>query len=263
MTITPKPALTYDSVRVAPVTTLSAVAKAAGASLESVRSLNPHVLRGVTPPKDSFWVRVPSGSAEIASAALAEMPKSERVGLFTTESKKGQSLESIAKANGVSWRQLALYNPKLKKLKSGNLVPGQTLLIPTSSVAVASANVPDPEIERYGSATKGSSATTHLVKKGDNLSTIAKKYGTTTAALMSLNGLRKPLIFPGQSLVVKGSVGKSKTVAKAKAGTSTKKAPAKAKAVASKKPSKKTTVSAKAPSHGSPSKPSGRTRSRD
>jgi membrane-bound lytic murein transglycosylase D len=262
MTITPQPALTYDSVRVAPVTALSAVAKAAGVSVEAVRQLNPHVLRGVTPPKDSFWVRVPSGSSEIASAALADMPKSERVGLITTESKKGQSLASIANANGVSSRQLALYNPKLKKLKSGNLVPGQMLLIPTSSVAVAAVSVPDPEIERYGSATKGSSATTYLVKKGDNLSTIAKRYGTSTAALMTMNGLRKPLIFVGQSLVVKGAAAKAKTVAKARAGTSTKKAPAR-KSVASKKPLKKTTASAKAPSRGNPSKPSDRTRSRD
>jgi membrane-bound lytic murein transglycosylase D len=244
------------------VTALSAVAKAAGVSVEAVRQLNPHVLRGVTPPKDSFWVRVPSGSSEIASAALADMPKSERVGLITTESKKGQSLASIANANGVSSRQLALYNPKLKKLKSGNLVPGQMLLIPTSSVAVAAVSVPDPEIERYGSATKGSSATTYLVKKGDNLSTIAKRYGTSTAALMTMNGLRKPLIFVGQSLVVKGAAAKAKTVAKARAGTSTKKAPAR-KSVASKKPLKKTTASAKAPSRGNPSKPSDRTRSRD
>ena len=40
---------------------------------------------------------------------------------------------------------------------------------------------------------------TYTVKKGDTLSTIAKKYGTTTAALAKKNALKDPnKIYPGQ-----------------------------------------------------------------
>jgi len=49
------------------------------------------------------------------------------------------------------------------------------------------------------------------VKRGETLGGIAKKYGTSTAALMRLNGLKKPLILAGQSLVVKGSARKAST----------------------------------------------------
>jgi len=45
----------------------------------------------------------------------------------------------------------------------------------------------------------------HVVRPGETLSGIAKRYGMSTAALMTANGLRKALIFPGQSLVVRSA----------------------------------------------------------
>ena len=39
----------------------------------------------------------------------------------------------------------------------------------------------------------------HVVRSGETLGGIALKYHTTTATLMRSNGLRRPLIFPGQS----------------------------------------------------------------
>lgn len=44
---------------------------------------------------------------------------------------------------------------------------------------------------------------TYAVKKGDNLSTIAKKFGLSAARLKSLNGLKSATIRPGQKLRVK------------------------------------------------------------
>lgn len=52
-------------------------------------------------------------------------------------------------------------------------------------------------------ATK-TSATYYTVKSGDNLTKIAKKYGTTVQALVKLNGIKNPnLIYAGQKLRVK------------------------------------------------------------
>jgi LysM repeat protein len=140
-------------------------------------------------------------------------------------SKKGESNESIARKAGISARQIVVYNPTLKRLKSGNLAPGQTVLVPTAAVVAASVAVPDPSIERYGS----SRSTMHVVKSGETLGAIAKRYHTTTASLMRANGLRRPLIFPGQSLVVHTT---SRSVAKK---GSTTKAPAKKKVGAAKR----------------------------
>ena len=111
-------------------------------------------------------------------------------------------MASVAKQAGLSIKQLSSYNPHAKRLKSGNLVPGQTLIVPTEAVASAATSAPDPSIERYSNSR---SRTMHIVKSGETLSGIAKRYHTTTAALMRVNGLKRALILPGQSLVVPGS----------------------------------------------------------
>jgi peptidoglycan lytic transglycosylase D len=214
--ITPQPPFTYDSVRVGPGTPLAAIGGAAKASVSQMQELNPQILRGMTPPRDSSFIRIPAGMADGFAVAFAELPAGEKTGLLTVESKKGQTLSSIAEKNDVSAHQLELFNPHLKKLKSGRLVPGQRVLVPTEAVASAAASVPDPSIERYGS-TSSKSVTTHLVKSGETLSGIAKKYHTTTAAIMKANGLKRALILPGQSIVVKGAhASKKPTVAATK-----------------------------------------------
>jgi membrane-bound lytic murein transglycosylase D len=217
MKIDPQPPFAYDSVRVGAATPLAAIAHASAATTSQLQELNPQILRGMTPPRDSVIVRIPVGTADSFAVALAALPKSERTAISTVESKKGQSLESIARKNGISARQLSAFNPKLRILKSGNLAPGQTLLVPTVAVATAAAIVPDPSIERYSSS-RGS--TTHVVRSGESLGSIAKKYHTTTAALMRANGLRRPLIFPGQSLVIRGQASKSASTQLAAKATS-------------------------------------------
>jgi len=245
------PPYAYDSVRVGPSTPLAAVAHAASEKLSSVQELNPHVLRGITPPKDSFFVRVPVGSADSFAVTFASLPSTERTGFHTVESKKGESLASLAKRAGLTSKQLAMFNPKAKTLKSGNLAPGQTITIPTAVVASSAASVPDPSIERY-STSRGS--TTHVVKSGETLGAIARRYHTSTASLMRANGLRRPLIFPGQSLVVGQSSGrstaaKSATAAKGRSASSssakastTRKSPTKSAAKSSTKVAAKKTV---------------------
>jgi LysM repeat protein len=135
------------------------------------------------------------------------------MGISTLVSKKGESNESMARKAGIAARQIAIYNPKLKHLKNGNLAPGQAVIVPTAAVVAASVAVPDPAIERYGS----SHSTMYVVKSGETLGAIAKKYHMTTAALMRANRLKRALIFPGQSLVVH-----SATRSVAKKGSTTK-----------------------------------------
>jgi LysM repeat protein len=200
------------------------------------------VLRAVTPPRDSFFVRVPTGTADSAAAALAAMPREDVRGLIVVESKKGESVASIAKKHGVTTRAVNLYNQKLTRLKSGNLAAGQLVYVPTTEVARVSISVPDPEIERYGSSSSGSTVT-HVVRRGETLGGIALKYHTTTAALMTANGLRKPLIFAGQSLIVKGKASSTKSAPKR--STASKAAP---------KSSGKTSVAKKAPAKPTASK---------
>ncbi|HEX3014833.1 MAG TPA: LysM domain-containing protein [Desulfobacteria bacterium] len=43
----------------------------------------------------------------------------------------------------------------------------------------------------------------HFVRRGETLSIIARKYGTTVHAIMAANNLRNPhVIYPGQRLII-------------------------------------------------------------
>ena len=190
----------YDSVRVGPATPLAAIAKATGATVDEIVHLNPQVLRGMTPPRDSLRVRIPQGRAASFDSVFNTLPQDERVGVRRVETKKGDYPETIAERYHVRTKSVLLFNPKAERSKkTGRLAVGQVLLIPSAAVAAAATDAPDPSIERYSSGTR-----THVVKRGESLGLIAKRYHTTVKSIMALNGMKRSIIFPGQSLVVSG-----------------------------------------------------------
>jgi membrane-bound lytic murein transglycosylase D len=197
--------LAYDSVRVGPATPLMAVAAASGSSLAEIAELNPHILRGMTPPSDSFRVRIPTGRAATFDSLFAELPAEERTAFTRVTTKKSETTAGLAKRLGLTTKQLAWYNRGLKSTKkTGRLLPGQTVLVPKPFVVAAALDVPDPAVERYGSSSRGRAAT-HVVKRGESLGGIARKYKTTAATLKRLNGFKRDVIFPGQVIVVRGA----------------------------------------------------------
>ncbi len=149
MTVDSLPPIVFDTVRVAGETPLAAIASATDTTAEGVHELNYQLLRGMTPPGDSIWVRVPAGSAAGFDERFAMLDPDERVGVTRVHSKKGESMFSIARAHGLAVKQLGWYNPKVSRLKNGNLAVGQTILVPTRATVRVAADVPDPSLERY------------------------------------------------------------------------------------------------------------------
>lgn len=192
--------LAFDSARVGKATPLAAVAAAVERPVVEITDLNPHLLRGMTPPGDSFTVRIPVGSAGAFDSAFTALPDSVRQAFRKLTSRRGETRAALAKRGGVTTAQLTAYNRSLRLAKSGAVVSGQTVLVPTREVLAAARNVPDPSVERYGS-----SSASHVVRKGESLSTIARKYRTSVATIKRLNGLKKTVIYPGQVIVVRGS----------------------------------------------------------
>ena len=227
MTIRTLPPFAYDSVYVPASTPLAAIAKASGSPIDSIRELNPQVLRGVTPPGSRFLARIPVGHAAGFDSAFAALDGNARTAFTRVEAKKAQTLASVAANSGMSTKQLKWYNPKVTTLKSGRLRAGQVVLVPTRAVVNAALDVPDPAIEIYGRSSRGSRV--HVVRRGETINGIAKKYGTSVTTLVRLNGLKKPVIHPGQQLVVRAAARRA-TVAKS---SSKSRAPSKAAATKS------------------------------
>jgi membrane-bound lytic murein transglycosylase D len=149
VTVDSLPPFVFDTVRVPGETPLAAIANATDTTAEAVHELNFQLLRGMTPPGDSIWVRVPAGSAAAFEERFSALDPGERVGVKRVHSRKGDSMLSIARANGLTTKQLAWYNPKVSRLKSGNLVTGQVILVPTVATVRVASDVPNPSLERY------------------------------------------------------------------------------------------------------------------
>lgn len=135
--------------------------------------------------------------ATSAEAKPAPAPSSEikPVGTGRTHIvKSGESIWVIARREGVSEADLLAAN-NLKR--NTTLRAGQKLTIPASSGKPAAA----PKAHAATSSA-GASGDVYVVKKGDVLSLIARKLGTTSAALREANGIKGDAIREGQKLIV-------------------------------------------------------------
>ena len=260
MTIRTLPPLTYDSVRVPPSTPLAAVAKAARVSMREISELNPQLLRGMTPPRSAYQVRVPTGAATAFDSAFAALSDDDRVATRKVETKKGDTPERVARAHGISVGALKGFNPSMHRLKSGRLSVGQVLLVPTPAVASASLVVPDPAIEKFPRST--ARLKVHTVRRGETMRAIARKYATTPERLMRINGMRQPVIVPGQTLLLTANVSRSKAKPSAKSKTAAASAKSKRTVSASRSKTSTTAKSGSKKSSGADSKADARTKSK-
>jgi membrane-bound lytic murein transglycosylase D len=108
--VTADAAFTFDRVEAPPATPLAVVARAAGARLDVIQTLNPHLVRDRTPPDRGVTaVRVPSGTAAAYTDALpAARGNAER--LDTVVLRFGETIDELARARGVAPRELRKLN---------------------------------------------------------------------------------------------------------------------------------------------------------
>lgn len=189
----------YDSVLVDPGTSLGAVARAAALPLDSLVGLNPGLLRGVTPPDRSEWLRVPPDGDSLVRAAYDSLPPDVRLGWVEVEPRKGESVAALAKRHERTARELGWYNPGLRTARSGAITSGQKVRVPTREALAGARVVNDASLRRNGGSI---ASTVHVVRAGESLSVIGRRYGVSVARLKSLNGLRSDRIKAGQRLAV-------------------------------------------------------------
>jgi soluble lytic murein transglycosylase-like protein len=118
--------LEYEEVEVHGYLQLASVAEIAGADVQSVKELNPALLRGHTPPgEDSYLVKVPAGHAQIFAQAYQRSRDTHSPQMVTHEVQRGETLFSIARRYGQKARSLM----ELNGLTDSRLRVGQKLMV--------------------------------------------------------------------------------------------------------------------------------------
>jgi LysM repeat protein len=140
----------------------------------------------------------------VAGALKAE-PVADVVPVSTYTVVRGDSLWSIAKRNGLSVVELSSAN---NLRASATLQLGQKLIIPGKSISNTPAIAADETkpVETKAAATSGAKESiTHVVKSGETLGGIARKYQVKLGDVATANNISDPAkIRPGQSLIIPG-----------------------------------------------------------
>ena len=163
-------------------------AELASISPDEMRYLNPAFKFRVATPLKPYQLLIPVAQADQFTAALAELPDSERVPFTRYTVRSGDNLSQIARAHGSSVSALRQAND----LK-GNLINiGQKLIVPHGATTLqADSSSPAPATER-----------TYTVQTGDSLYSIAQRFGVQVKQLRAWNSV-DTLLQPGQQLTLR------------------------------------------------------------
>jgi membrane-bound lytic murein transglycosylase D len=130
------PPLSYETFEVPPGTHLAHVARAAHVDKEVLESLNPELIRHRAPPdRGPYQVRLPPGTRQIAISNF-ETSRSARDRVSTIILRYGETIDDIAKARGISVRELRRLNGLSDNYE---LKGGMSIVVPERKVAPASA----------------------------------------------------------------------------------------------------------------------------
>lgn len=208
----------------------SLAAKLAEISYDEFTALNPGFNRPVIASVgEKHELLLPISAVQTFKDNLAGYNK-PLVSWQTYFAKRGERMDSIAKKFGIQVAQLRDVNdlPNSKKINKSStiLVPnGQKVnFVPSDEpsykaqeidVVQATDNVKSIPAIDISSTENNSTAEeavassaksrTHIVKKGEGIQSIAKRYGVTVKQIMAANSLKNARVKVGQSLVIDGS----------------------------------------------------------
>jgi len=186
--------LEYENVTVSKQIHLKNIAQEIGVAEKTLRELNPE-LRYRILPQDKYPLRVPPGKSEVLLANLDKIPVSypPQSAYVYHRIRPGESLSTIARRYRSSVRKIMRAN---NLHRSSYIVAGKKLKIPRRGTMPYR-----PKRDRNKKLTLPSA---HVVKSGDSLWNIAKRYGTTTKKIQSLNNLQTTQLHIGQVLKIPG-----------------------------------------------------------
>ena len=180
----------YETVAIDSAVNLSALAKAAGISLDSLKMYNTELLKDCTPPDMSpYHLKLPIGSKQTFAVNYPLLTDEEKMPYVTHTVANKESLASISRNYNVSINDIVAVN-QLSGTKA-KLKKGMSLVIPTSSnylQKIAKAESASQAVESNSPVVKNESVK-HTVAKGETLYSIAKKFDMEVAELRTLNNI--------------------------------------------------------------------------
>lgn len=172
---------TFIKVDVNSGTALKDVAESINISLKELKTYNPQLKQNIVPPYGTQgYLYIPQ---DRQVAFTQNFDRSKSGGSYDVYvAKKGDSLFKIAKKYGVPHTTLM----EINGLSSTAIKPKTELVIPLSTHPSIPSNV----------------STAYIIKSGDTMEIVAKKYNISVADLMKANHKKEAFVKVGESLVI-------------------------------------------------------------
>lgn len=171
---------------------LRLVAETIDVDAETLRSLNPSLLRLATPDDPSFELRLPQGTGEKFTTEIAAIPPDKWISWRRHRVEPGETLASIAKKYRVTPTAISEAN---NIERTAALEPGVKLTIPATQSAL--------ETKRL--------LVSYRVRRGDTLAGIADRFSVNPEDVRKWNRLRSNHVSRGMVLRIYTNEGAPKT----------------------------------------------------
>jgi membrane-bound lytic murein transglycosylase D len=179
---------------------LALAAELAGVDVDTVYQYNPGYNRWSTDPSGPHSLVMPVDVADAFVAALAEVPKSERVRWARHKVKNGEAISQIAEKYNTTVSTIRAAN----NLKGNTIRAGHHLMIPVATKPLSAySKSADARLAKTQNRTRNGNKLEHIVRSGESFWTISQRYKVTTRQLAAWNGMApRDTLSVGKKLVV-------------------------------------------------------------
>ncbi len=195
----PSYAPTWTQTKLVPLRSpesIETIAKVCSIPKKEMYALNPELLLGITPPRKNYNVRVPH---EKAYQCLLSAQKNKTLGTYKEfvryRIRRGDNLSQIARRFRVGVRHIMAFN---NMSNAHRIRPGRSLILPIAKGTKifkkrkqVRRQVTKRKKAKRGLASLGKKFIVHVIKKGDTLYELSRRYSVTVRQLKRWNGIHR------------------------------------------------------------------------
>ena len=179
---------------------LALAADLAGITINRLYQLNPAFNRWATAPRGPHRLLLPKDKSEQFKQALQDLPPEKRINWVRHKIRNGETLSQISR----KYRTTTALIKSINKIRGTQIRAGKYLMVPTATRSLNSYTLSEnARLNKIQNTQRTGIKQTHIVRPGQSLWLISRRYGVSSKALAKWNGMAPiDTLKVGQKLVI-------------------------------------------------------------